>query len=160
VTPPGRMALVTGGSSGIGKAISRALATRGYGVVLVARDSARLEELAGELSRRHAVSCEVLAADLTTAEGLASVERRIREGEPLDIVVNDAGYGTARPFAEDRVEAAVGQIKLNVVALTVLSHAALSTMVPAGAAGSSTSRRRRATSRLRDRPSTGRRRRS
>ena len=130
MTTPGRAALVTGASSGIGRSLSGALATRGYDLVLVARDAERLGELSAELSRRHAVHCEVLAADLAADEGLAAVERRIRDGDPLDVVVNNAGFGTAEPFASDRVGAAVGQIRLNVVALTVLSHAALSTMVP------------------------------
>lgn len=123
-----RSALVTGASSGIGEAVARSLGTRGVPQVVVARRGERLEQLAAELP-----SVEVLVADLTTADGVARVAARIAsEQEPIDLVVNNAGFGTSGDFhALDpaRLEREIG---LNVVALTTLSHAAMAAMVPRG----------------------------
>ena len=125
---PFTRALVTGASSGIGEAISEQLGAAGIPQVVVARRTERLHDLAARLP-----GVEVLAADLTTPEGLAAVEARIAaEHEPVDLVVNNAGFGTSGSFHEldrDRLE---GEIRLNVAALTRLSHAALATMVPRG----------------------------
>jgi short-subunit dehydrogenase len=125
---PFTRALVTGASSGIGEAICEQLGRAGIAQVVVARRTDRLEGLASRLP-----GVEVLPADLTTADGMALVEARIAsERDPIDLVVNNAGFGTSGAFHEldrDRLEA---EICLNVAALTRLSHAALATMVPRG----------------------------
>jgi short-subunit dehydrogenase len=125
---PFTRALVTGASSGIGEAISEQLGAAGIPQVVVARRTERLRDLAGRLP-----GVEVLAADLTTADGMAAVEERIASAhDPIDLVVNNAGFGTSGAFHEldrDRLEA---EIRLNIAALTRLSHAALATMVPRG----------------------------
>ncbi len=128
-------ALVTGASSGIGKAFARLLARRGHDLILVARDRVRLEQLAAELGRAHAVSCEVLVADLADESELHLVEERLYEGDALDVLVNNAGYGSAGAFVDGSLEAGVGQIRLNIQALTVLSHAGLKAMVARGRGG-------------------------
>ncbi|NBV03968.1 MAG: SDR family NAD(P)-dependent oxidoreductase, partial [Acidimicrobiia bacterium] len=87
-------ALVTGASSGIGEAFVEVLRAAGVPVVAVARRVDRLEALAARLGE-----IEVLAADLTTPEGLAAVEARIiDERDPIDLVVNNAAFGTSGPF--------------------------------------------------------------
>ncbi|MFN8021979.1 MAG: SDR family oxidoreductase [Acidimicrobiales bacterium] len=125
---PFTSALVTGASSGIGEAMVRLLAAQGVPVVVVARRRERLDELAGELT-----GVEVLAADLTTDDGLDAVVSRVTDGDrPVDLVVNNAGFGTSGAFHEldaDRLDREIG---LNVRALTRLSHAALGTMLPRG----------------------------
>ena len=129
-------ALVTGASSGIGAAFARALAGRGDDVVLVARSEARLKELATELESEHGVSAEVLDADLESDEGVARVEARLRDAaRPIDLLVNNAGFGTAGAFHELPVEGEVAEIRLNVVALVRLAHAALGPMVERGHGG-------------------------
>ncbi len=123
------VALVTGASAGIGRAFATGLAARGHDVVLVARDAARLEQLATELTAAHGVDAEVLAADLLTGDGLAAVAARVvATDRAVDIVVNNAGFGTFGRFAELDVDREVEEVELNVVALLRLTHAALGAM--------------------------------
>ena len=104
------------------------LAAAGIPTVVVARRSDRLDDLA-----RRFGCVEVLVADLQTPEGLAAVEARLVDAErPIDLLVNNAGFGTSGLFHESRIERLTDEIALNVVALTRLSHAALRTMVPRG----------------------------
>jgi short-subunit dehydrogenase len=127
-------ALVTGASAGIGRAFAEGLAARGHDLVLVARDGARLTELADELTREHGVAAEALAADLLAPEQLAVVESRLADAaRPVDLLVNNAGFGTFGRFAELDVEAEVREVELNVVALLRLTRAALGAMEPRGA---------------------------
>ena len=130
------VALVTGASSGIGAAFARALATRGDDLVIVARDEARLEELAESLEKEHGTAVEVVASDLTSKKGLAVVEARLESAEPaVDLLVNNAGMGTYGKFAELPREAEAREIRLNVLAVMQLSHAALPAMVDRGRGG-------------------------
>jgi len=129
------VALVTGASSGLGECFARALAARGHDLVLVARNRASLERLALELDQAHHAASEVLAADLSDPDQLGTVEARIGQGAPLDVVVNGAGFGFYGAFVDQPLEGEVGQVKVNALALLVLSHAALRTMAPRGAGG-------------------------
>ena len=127
------IALVTGASAGIGRAFAEGLAVRGRDLVLVARDGARLDALARELTRQHGVGADALAADLLTADGLAAVEARLTDPQrPVDLLVNNAGFGTFGRFAELEVEREVQEVELNVVALLRLTRAALGAMEPRG----------------------------
>lgn len=126
----GRCALVTGASSGIGEAFAERLAADGYDLVVVARGQDALETLAKQLRESRAVAVEVLAADLTNGADLRRVEARVAEPPGFDLVVNNAGFGTTGPFADSDADREEEEILLNVVALTRLSRAALSTMVP------------------------------
>jgi uncharacterized protein len=118
--------LVTGASSGIGEAITRRLAAAGVDLVLVARNKARLEELAGELADRHGVDVEVLAADLADPEQLALVERRVGAGtEPVDLLVNNAGFGVPGRFGEIPIEDEDAVMQVMVTGPVRLTHAAL-----------------------------------
>jgi short-subunit dehydrogenase len=122
-------ALVTGASAGIGRAFAVGLAARGHDLVLVARDAARLEELGAELTAAHGVAADVLAADLLADDGVAAVEARLTDPDhPVDLLVNNAGFGTYGRFAELDVAREVQEVGLNVVALLRLTHAALGAM--------------------------------
>ncbi len=123
-------ALVTGASAGIGNAFARGLATRGYDLVVVARDTARLDALAKELEAAHGGSVEVLGADLSDAAQLATVEARLADASrPVELVVNNAGFGTMGHFKDLPIDREQEEIALNVVALTRLTHAALPNLV-------------------------------
>lgn len=123
-------ALVTGASSGLGEEFARQLAAAGNDLVVVARTRERLEALATELRDAHGASVEVLAADLADPEQLHGVETRVRVGDPLHTVVNNAGFGTYGRFWELPVAGEVSEVEVNVRALVAISHAALATMVP------------------------------
>lgn len=126
-------ALVTGATAGIGRAFAEAVAQRGYDVVLVARDVARLEAAASEIRGVHGVDAVALAADLVDESGLAAVETRLRdEAAPVDLLVNNAGVGRYGRFWELDPQLEQQTIALNVVALVRLTHAALGGMVARG----------------------------
>ena len=123
-------ALVTGASSGIGLVFARALAARGHDLVVVARSVDKLEELASSLANVHV---EVIGADLADDTGMATVEERLRATDrPVELLVNNAGFGTTGRFAELPVDGEAEEIRLNVLALTRLTSAAVPGMVARG----------------------------
>jgi short-subunit dehydrogenase len=127
-TYPFTSALVTGASSGIGAEMARLLGEAGVPTVLVARRADRLEDIAARYD-----GFEVLEADLLTPEGQQlTAERIVSADAPLDLVVNNAGFGTSGVFHELDADRLVDEVELNVKALTALSHAALTAMVPRG----------------------------
>ncbi len=125
-TYPFSSALVTGASSGIGEVLARKLAGAGVAVVVVARRADRLRTIADEFD-----GVEVLTADLLTMSGQRAVAARLADQDrPIDLMVNNAGFGTNGSFHELDVERLADEVGLNVAALTRLSHAALAAMVP------------------------------
>src|SRR5437667_5882273 len=127
--------LVTGASSGIGMAFARRLAARGDDLVVVARSEGRLKELADELQALGR-EVEVLPADLTLADDVGRVEQRLQSDErPVELLVNNAGFGTAGTFVELPVGREDEEIRLNVLALMRLTHAALPGMLQRGRGG-------------------------
>jgi hypothetical protein len=130
------VALVTGASSGIGEAFARILAERGHDLVLVARDQGRLEALAKELETASGAQAEVLRADLTDPVQLEQVEARCRADDaPVEILVNNAGFGTFGAFHTLDLAAEVREIQLNVTALVRLTHVVAVEMSARGRGG-------------------------
>jgi short-subunit dehydrogenase len=122
-------ALITGASAGLGAEFARQLAERGNDVVLVARDKDRLQAAAKELTATYGVQAEVLPADLTTDEGTAAVAARVSDpSAPVDIVVNNAGFGMYKKFGDGAIEDEERQLDLNVRAVLRVTHAALRAM--------------------------------
>jgi hypothetical protein len=128
---PRRRALITGASTGIGRAFAERLARDQYDLVVVARDAERLAALAKQLVESRGVHVDVLPADLTRPEDLRRVEGRL-EDWVLDLLVNNAGFGSFGRFAELDREREDQEIRLNVVALLRLTHAALPGMLRRG----------------------------
>jgi uncharacterized protein len=113
----GPWAVVTGASSGIGKALATELAARGFNLVLVARDVAALGTLAGELSL-HGVACRVLDLDLSTEASPWALEEATRELD-VGLFVASAGFGTSGPFLENTLDAELGMLHVNARAVVV-----------------------------------------
>lgn len=132
--PTWSTALVTGASSGIGREMARSLAREGTHVVVVARDRARLEALASELHSAHpGVTVEVQVADLSDPAQLAAVEGRVGDPErPVDLVVNNAGFGTYGSLVDADIDEEEREIAVNVTAVVRLTHAAVSAMTVRG----------------------------
>ncbi|MCH8611862.1 SDR family NAD(P)-dependent oxidoreductase [Arsenicicoccus dermatophilus] len=127
------IALVTGASAGIGQAFARELACRGHDLVLVARAQDRLQGLADELCELHGTTCEVLPADLTDRAELQRVADRLADQErPVDLLVNNAGYGMKTSFLKTPIEAEEHHLLLHTRAVLVLSQAAAVSMVARG----------------------------
>ena len=127
------IALITGPTAGIGRSFAHALADRGYDLVLVARNKPRLDELALELHDQHGVEVEVLPADLSDRGALSTVEARVAdESRPVDLLVNNAGFGHKLPFSENDVEDEQMMLDVLVSAVLRLSHAALGPMAARG----------------------------
>ena len=92
-----KWALVTGATAGIGESFTRMLASKGFNIVLVARDEARLHERAAVLREKHGVQTFVLPADLATDQGCRSVEEYLKEFE-VEVLINNAGFGINKLF--------------------------------------------------------------
>lgn len=129
------LAVITGGSSGIGASFARKLAARGYDLWLVARREERTRLLARQLSEYHGIQAEAIAADLTDSADLEALAVRIRDASNLALLINNAGFGTNHYFFETDSGSQDAMHRLHVVATARLSHAALTNLVPRAVAG-------------------------
>jgi short-subunit dehydrogenase len=126
-------ALITGASSGLGAEYARQLAEKGADLVLVARDRDALERLASELQDTHGGTVEVLAADLLDADARREVEARLAdEQRPIEILVNNAGFGLPLAFERNDIEDEVRHLQLHVEVPMRLTHTALGAMLARG----------------------------
>lgn len=129
-------ALVTGGSAGIGEAFARELAGRGADLVLVARGEERLRSVAEEFRGKFRVDVEVLPADLVDSAQLAAVESRLASRtRPIDLLVNNAGFASHGNFMSLPLDVEEREVRLNVIAVVRLAHAALTSMRERGRGG-------------------------
>jgi len=129
--PPGwDTVLITGASGGIGEEFAKLFASQGCGLVLVARNGDKLATLAQSLREQHKVRVETLAADLATPASPLRLMSFLDERKiAVDVLVNNAGYGTFGPFAECDLGPELGQIQLNVITLTHLTRLLLPGMI-------------------------------
>ncbi|HEY2670277.1 MAG TPA: SDR family oxidoreductase [Rugosimonospora sp.] len=128
-----QIALVTGATAGIGAAFSRRLAAAGWDLILVARDGQRLGSVADGLIGTHGIGVTALVADLSTAEGCAAVEQRLRDpAEPVDMLINNAGFSVKGSFLRTDLADEERLLDVNVRAVLRLTRAALDGMVERG----------------------------
>jgi short-subunit dehydrogenase len=126
-------ALVTGATAGIGAVFADRLAREGQDLVLVARDETRLTEAAERLRRSYKVDVEVLPADLADGTGCAKVEQRLADrARPVDLLINNAGLGLGARFLDSDVDDEERMLRVLVLAVLRLTHAALPGMVARG----------------------------
>ncbi|MEJ4043634.1 SDR family NAD(P)-dependent oxidoreductase [Erwinia sp. SLM-02] len=124
--------LITGASTGIGAVYAERFARRGHGLVLVARDTAKLAALAERLQQENGVAVDILPADLTQSDDVARVEARLRDDAQIGILINNAGIAQSGGFAGQTAESIERLIALNVTALTRLANAVTPRFVQAG----------------------------
>ena len=124
--------LITGASSGIGAVYADRFARRGHDLVLVARDKARLDNLAARLRQVYNVNVDVLPADLTLSSDLATVATRLRDDARIDTLINNAGIAQSGSFIEQTPDSIDKLIALNTTALTRLASAVTPRFVQAG----------------------------
>jgi short-subunit dehydrogenase len=126
-------ALVTGASSGIGAAIARELAGRGYAVVLVARREERLRTLATELADEHGVSAEAISCDVSDPDGREGLAEDLRgRGRAVEVLVNNAGFGHQADFLPSPRERMTEMVRVNCEAVVDMTSLFLTGMVERG----------------------------
>lgn len=131
---PRPRALITGASSGLGRGYARALAGEGYDLVLVARDERRLRELSDQLGAAHAITAEVVAADLARRDGIDAVAEVI-DTQQIDVLINNAGYGLRGSLLESDITALNDQDQVLTGAVRELSLLAARRMRARGRGG-------------------------
>jgi hypothetical protein len=131
-SPSNGTAIITGASSGIGAIYADRFAKRGYDLILVARNKARLKSLAARLTSETGRSVKLLPADLNNKTDLAKVEAKLRDDTSITLLVNNAGTGSVAPLLNADVEKMEDMIELNVTALTRLTYAAAPAFVARG----------------------------
>lgn len=122
---------MTGASAGLGREFCRQLAAAGYDLVLVARNALRLRDVAEELTGRHGINCQILVADLARDDDVSRVVARLDTG-PVDVLVNNAGFGTRGSIVHTAREGQEAMIRVHVLAAHRLAQAAAQGMVPRG----------------------------
>jgi short-subunit dehydrogenase len=126
-------ALITGASGGIGEDLARLIAAGGRNVVLLARSADKLQALAGTLSSAHGIEATVVAADLSEPGAADLVARTLAaRGITVDVLVNNAGFGTSGAFASEDPEEQLRMLQVNIVALTALTRVFLPGMIERG----------------------------
>lgn len=126
------LAAITGASAGIGSVFARKLAAQGRDLLLIARRRDRLEQLAAELVRAHQIQVEAFVADLSAVEEMDRAAARLAAEPRLDLLVNNAGFGTKGRFYEAPLEDQLRMHRLHIGAILRLTHAALGPMVTRG----------------------------
>jgi len=129
------VAVVTGASAGIGKEFCKQLAARGYDLIVVARDAARLEQVKRELEQGRDLSVDVFPADLTLEDDVTRLVGLIAGLPRLTLVVNNAGFGTQGPLADASPAKQEAMVRLHTLAPMRLSQAALPVLLSSGRGG-------------------------
>lgn len=113
-------ALVTGASSGIGLELAKIFAREGFDLVLVARRKDELDKLAAEIGPKHGAKVRTIAKDLAKASAADELFAELKD-QPIDVLVNNAGFGTYGKFIETPLAVELQQLQLNIVTLTHLT---------------------------------------
>lgn len=127
-----KTALITGASSGIGKALAGNFARDGYDLILVARNEDKLQAVAAELQVRHGITATAIAADLESEDGAANLFREIKgRGLSVSVLVNNAGYGGYGEFRESDLDRELAMMQLNMSTVVILTKLFLPEIIAA-----------------------------
>jgi len=123
-------ALITGASGGIGYELAKLFAKDHHDVILVARNAVKLQHFADELRRQFGIAARALTIDLASPHAPQNIFNQLQgDGTVVDFLVNNAGYGIHGNFAQIPLEEALGQIQLNIAALTAMTRFFLEPML-------------------------------
>lgn len=111
-------ALITGASSGIGRDIARVLASKGYNLVLVARNEDGLKDIAKELEEKNKIKVETISMDLSIEENCKKLHKKVQN---VDILINNAGFGDCGNFTKTSLNKEINMINTNIIAYHVLT---------------------------------------
>jgi short-subunit dehydrogenase len=129
-TYAGKTALITGASSGIGEAFAHALAARGMHLILVARTESRLRELGQKLAHTYGVRAEVIPADLSQEHEASAIVHEVQARNlVVDMLINNAGFGSYGHFTDIDPQRYHAQVMVNVMSVVDLTRAILPAMV-------------------------------
>jgi uncharacterized protein len=122
-TASGKTALVTGASGGIGKAIAHQFAKDGVNLVIAARSTTVLNQLASDWIKAHGVQVSVIAADLSESGAAQALYEEVEQrGIAIDYLVNNVGYGLYGLFKDTRLEDVLAMMRINMETLTILTN--------------------------------------
>ncbi|GCE12860.1 SDR family NAD(P)-dependent oxidoreductase [Tengunoibacter tsumagoiensis] len=119
----GKTVLITGASSGIGEAFARELAQRKMNIILVARSEQKLQNMAANLMTKFRINADIIIADLTQEGSAQRIYNEIKRRHlSIDLLINNAGFGTYGPFEAIPAERKHAEVMLNVVSLVDMTH--------------------------------------
>lgn len=128
-----KTALITGASMGLGADYARICARDGMNVILVARSKDKLDALAAEVSQKHGVLAHAVPVDLDARDAASHVKAAVDAlGLPVDVLINNAGFGNTGAFVENELGKELSMIHVNIEALTALTHIYANEMLKRG----------------------------
>lgn len=119
-----KLAVITGPTSGIGLAYAQQLATEGYELLLIGRSEEKLKNLQSQLK----APSQIYVADLSIHDQIIKTANHLKGLAQIDILINNAGFGSSKPFSENSLEEEIEQVEVLVKAVMVLTHAVLPKM--------------------------------
>jgi uncharacterized protein len=122
-----KLAAITGPTSGIGLAYAQQLADEGYDLLLIGRSQEKLKALQTQLKTRS----HIFVADLANHDQIIKTANHLKELGHFDILINNAGFGSSKPFSQNSLEEEIEQVEVLVKAVMVLTHAVLPKMIKA-----------------------------
>lgn len=129
------LAVVTGAAGGLGSSFANKLAARGYHLLLVDRRQSKLEQVCESITARHGTSAEPYTADLCNREEVERLAKRLEQMEDVELLVNNAGFGTLDYFVDTDARLLVSMVDLHIVAPTMLTRAVLPGMLERDSGG-------------------------
>jgi len=126
------VAVITGASSGIGASFARSISALGFETLLIARRKSKLEELAKEIEQKNSMKADVLVADLSIVEDIKMVSKKIAQLNNVDIVVNNAGFGTRGYFDKISLDTQLKMMSVHMTATVYFCRSSLPIMIKRG----------------------------